>query len=162
VFDDQHNLWTNVFASVYLYSSQGAKMIGLRHWGCNTSNEDKKSLEVEDSRTKEDQRIDEEIHEVGSQPAFWWRTGQWTTHVWFVPDCPVGHPNSLRREAQKRAFSGYSTGQSGSGRIQRSTAVDLNDRLAWQGIEQWTVLVWCVRRQEAVASFPTTRIVGRL
>jgi hypothetical protein len=44
--------------------------------GCNTSNEDKKSLEVEDSRTKEAQRIDEEIHEVGSQPAPWWRIGQ--------------------------------------------------------------------------------------
>jgi hypothetical protein len=31
VFDDQHNLWTNVFASVCIYSSQDAKMIGLRH-----------------------------------------------------------------------------------------------------------------------------------
>jgi hypothetical protein len=31
VFDDQHNLWTNVFASVYVYSSQVAKRIGLRH-----------------------------------------------------------------------------------------------------------------------------------
>jgi hypothetical protein len=33
-----------------------------------------KSLEVEDSRTKEGQRISEEIHEVGSQLAPWWRT----------------------------------------------------------------------------------------
>jgi hypothetical protein len=31
VFDYQHNLWTNVFASVYVYSSQDAKRIGLRH-----------------------------------------------------------------------------------------------------------------------------------
>jgi hypothetical protein len=29
-FDDQHNLCTNVFASVYIYSSQDAKRIGLR------------------------------------------------------------------------------------------------------------------------------------
>jgi hypothetical protein len=26
VFDDQHNLWTNVFASVYVCSSQDAKV----------------------------------------------------------------------------------------------------------------------------------------
>jgi hypothetical protein len=31
VFDDQHNLWTNVFASVDVYSSQDTKKIGLRH-----------------------------------------------------------------------------------------------------------------------------------
>jgi hypothetical protein len=30
VFDDQHNLWTNVFASVCICSSQDAKGIGLR------------------------------------------------------------------------------------------------------------------------------------
>jgi hypothetical protein len=36
----------------------------------------KKSLEVHVSRTKEAQRISEEIHEVGSQPAPWWCTGQ--------------------------------------------------------------------------------------
>jgi hypothetical protein len=40
VLDDQHNLWTNVFASVYVYSSRDAKRIGLRHCGCNTSKED--------------------------------------------------------------------------------------------------------------------------
>jgi hypothetical protein len=31
VFDDQHNLWTNVFASVCVYSSQDVKRIGVRH-----------------------------------------------------------------------------------------------------------------------------------
>jgi hypothetical protein len=31
VFDDQHNLWTNVFASVYVYSSQDVKRIGLKY-----------------------------------------------------------------------------------------------------------------------------------
>jgi hypothetical protein len=40
VFDDQHNLWTNMFASICVYSSQDAKRIGLRHRGCNTSKED--------------------------------------------------------------------------------------------------------------------------
>jgi hypothetical protein len=30
VFDDQHILWTNVFASVYVCSSHDAKSIGLR------------------------------------------------------------------------------------------------------------------------------------
>jgi hypothetical protein len=31
VFDDQYNMWTNVFASVYVYNSQDAKRIGLRY-----------------------------------------------------------------------------------------------------------------------------------
>jgi hypothetical protein len=31
VFDDQHNLWTNAFASVCIYISHDAKRIGLRH-----------------------------------------------------------------------------------------------------------------------------------
>jgi hypothetical protein len=31
VFDDQHNMWTNVFASIYVYSSQDVKRIRLRH-----------------------------------------------------------------------------------------------------------------------------------
>jgi hypothetical protein len=31
VFDDQHNLWTNVFASFYVCIPQDAKRIGLRH-----------------------------------------------------------------------------------------------------------------------------------
>jgi hypothetical protein len=31
VFDDQHNPWTNVFASVCIYSSHDVKRIGLMH-----------------------------------------------------------------------------------------------------------------------------------
>jgi hypothetical protein len=31
VFDDQHNLWTNMFASVCVYSEHDANRIGLRH-----------------------------------------------------------------------------------------------------------------------------------
>jgi hypothetical protein len=30
VFDDQHNLWTNKFANVCIYSSEDVKRIGLR------------------------------------------------------------------------------------------------------------------------------------
>jgi hypothetical protein len=106
VFDDQHNLWTNVFC---IYSSQDAKRIGLRQWGCNTSKEDIKTLEVQDSRTKEAQGNNKEIYEVGSQPAPWWCTGQWT-----VP-CPVctglfgGTQDNLRRGAHRQAPSGCST-----------------------------------------------------
>jgi hypothetical protein len=79
----------------------------------------KRSLEVQYSRTKEAQRISEEIHEVGSQPAPWWRTGQCTVHVRCAPDCPMGHPDSLRREAhngRSRAVAldcPVCTGQSG-------------------------------------------------
>jgi hypothetical protein len=79
----------------------------------------KKSSEVQDSRTKEAQRISEEIHKVGSQPVPWWRTGQHTVLVRCAPDCPVGHPDNLRREAQNgrsRAIAPdypMCTGQSG-------------------------------------------------
>jgi hypothetical protein len=72
----------------------------------------KKSLEVQDSRTKKAQGNSEEIHEVDSQPAHWWHTGQWTV------TCPVyiglsgGTLGSLRRGARK-APSGCSTGLSG-------------------------------------------------
>jgi hypothetical protein len=31
VFDDQHNLWTNVFAIVCIYRFTGCEQIGLRH-----------------------------------------------------------------------------------------------------------------------------------
>jgi hypothetical protein len=48
----------------------------------------KNSLEVQDSRTKEAQRISEEIHEEGSQPAHRWCTG-----------LSGGTSDSLRREA---------------------------------------------------------------
>jgi hypothetical protein len=36
----------------------------------------KKSIEVQDSRTKEAQGISKEIHGVGSQPTHWWCTRQ--------------------------------------------------------------------------------------
>jgi hypothetical protein len=36
----------------------------------------KRSVEVQDSRTKEAQENSEEIHVEGRQPALWWRTGQ--------------------------------------------------------------------------------------
>jgi hypothetical protein len=140
-----------VFASVYVYRSQDAKSIGLRHWGCNTSKEDKKkSIVVQDSRTNEAQVNNEEIHEVGSQTATWWGTGQWT-----VP-CPVctglsgETPGSLRRGARSEAPSICSTGLSD---VHRTIWVTIgsNGRLlqtptvSWrgQGTEQWTVNVWC-------------------
>jgi hypothetical protein len=50
----------------------------------------KRCVEVQDSRPKEAQENSEEIQEVGSQPALWWRT----RHVRCAPD-------SLRREVCK-------------------------------------------------------------
>ena len=74
-----------------------------------------------------------EIHEVGSQPAHWWRTGQWTI------TCPVGHGTvCTERHATRRSRAvapdcPVCTGQSGNGRIQRSTTIDPNGRLTWPG-----------------------------
>jgi hypothetical protein len=36
----------------------------------------KRSIEIQYSRIKETQGNNEEIHEVGSQPVHWWRTGE--------------------------------------------------------------------------------------
>jgi hypothetical protein len=86
VFDDQHNLWTNEFPSVCIYISQDAKRIWLRHWECNTSKENiKRSVKVQDSRTKDAQGINEEIHGEDSQPVHWWCTKLWTIRVRCAP-----------------------------------------------------------------------------
>jgi hypothetical protein len=77
VFDDQHNLRTNVFASVCVYSSHDGKRIGLKALRMqHFKRRPKRCVEVQDSRTKEAQGNNEEIHEVGSQPALSWRTEQ--------------------------------------------------------------------------------------
>jgi hypothetical protein len=76
VFDDQHNLWTNVFASVCVCSSQGCKedwteALRMQHF----KRRPKRYVEVQDSRIKKAQGNNVEIHEESSQPALWWRTG---------------------------------------------------------------------------------------
>jgi hypothetical protein len=160
-------MWTNMFASVYVYSSQDAKRIGLRHWGYNTSKEDiKRSVEVQNSRTKEAQGIIEEIHEEGSQPEHWWCTGQWTVLVRCAPDCLVGHWVVCVERPTTGGSQAVAPDCPGNGRIQRSTATDPNSRLTWQGTGQWTVLVQCapdypVRPSaESCGFYPTAIIVG--
>jgi hypothetical protein len=99
----------------------------------------KRCIEVQDLRTKEAQVNSEGIHEVGSQPAQWWRTGQWTIHVWCAPDCPVGHRAvcaerpTIRHSRDVAPDCPVCTRQSSNGRIQRSTATDPNCRLMWPG-----------------------------
>jgi hypothetical protein len=124
--------------------------IGPRQWGCNTSKEDiKRCIEVQDSRTKEARRNQRRNPRRGLSASAWWRTGQWTVHVWCALDCPVGQPDSLRRGAAHRrpravapdcpgVHRTVGTGLSsvhrtvGNGRIQRSTTTDTNDRLTWR------------------------------
>jgi hypothetical protein len=110
----QHNLWTNMFASVYVYSSHDVKRIRLRQWGCNTSKEDiKRSIEVQDSRRIEAQKNQQRNQRKRAVSQRWWCTGQWTVTVRCTPDYPVGQPDSLRRGARRQAPSGCSTGLSG-------------------------------------------------
>jgi hypothetical protein len=128
----------------------------------------KRTLEVEDSRTKKAQRISKEIHEVGSQPAPWWRTGQWIASCLVCTDCPVGHPDSLRREAHDGRSRSVAPDYLGNGRIQRSTATDPNGRLTWQAPNNEQCMsgahriVQCVRRQKVVAFCPMARSVGAI
>jgi hypothetical protein len=96
----------------------------------------KNSLEVQDSRTREAQRISKEIHEEGSQPAHWWCSRQRTVPVRCAPDCSVGHLDSLRREAHNGCSGAVASDSVGNGRIQRSIATDPNSRLMWQGTRQ--------------------------
>jgi hypothetical protein len=82
----------------------------------------KRCVEVQDSRQKEAQENSEEIQEVDSQPALWWRIG----HVRCAPD-------SRRRELHRIGLLGAIAQDSlANGRLQlyhRSTAAALNGRL---------------------------------
>jgi hypothetical protein len=77
----------------------------------NLKRRHKKSLEVQDSRIKEAQRISEEIHEVGSQPAPGGAPDSEQYPVRCAPDCPMGHLDSLHRGTHRQAPSGCSTGR---------------------------------------------------
>ena len=57
---------------VHICEEDWTKTLRMQH----LKKRDKKSLEVQGLRTKEAQGNNEVIHEVGSQPAPWWRTGQ--------------------------------------------------------------------------------------
>jgi hypothetical protein len=59
----------------------------------------KRSVEVQDSRSKEAQGNSEEIQEEDSQPAVWWCTRQWTVHDRCASNC-------LSREARNQGLSG--------------------------------------------------------
>jgi hypothetical protein len=66
VFDDQHNLWTNVFASDFICRFTGheedwTKALRMEH----LKRRHKRCVEVQDSRTKEAQGNNKEIHEEG-------------------------------------------------------------------------------------------------
>jgi hypothetical protein len=131
-----------MFASVYNYSSQDAKRIGPRQWGCNTSKEDiKRCIGVQYSRTKKPEEISEEIQDKGCQPA---PGGALDICVRCAPDCPVctglsgEAPDSLLREATDRRSLAVAPDcpvcqrADGNGRIQRSTATGANGRLTWR------------------------------
>jgi hypothetical protein len=79
VFDDKHNQWTNVLASVYVYSSQDVKRIGLKHWGCSTSKEDIKRAQK--FKTQE-QKKPKELAKKSIK--------------WAVSQCPGGAPDSAQ------------------------------------------------------------------
>jgi hypothetical protein len=91
---------------------------------------------------------------VGSQPAPRWHTGQCTVPVRCAPDCPVGHPDTLCREAHDVWCALDSLGD---GRIQWSTAMDPNGRLTWQALDTEQCPVRYARRQKAAAFCPTAR-----
>jgi hypothetical protein len=171
VFDEQRNPWTNKLSSVCVCSSQDAMRIGPRQWGCNTSNEDiKRCIEVQDSRTKEARRNQQRDPRKGLSASAWWRTGQCTVPVRCAPDCPVGQPDGLRREAAGRRSRAVAPDcpvcqrAEGNGRIQRSTATGANGRLTWAhrtSTVQCPVVhrtVRCTRRQKAAAFCPTASL----
>jgi hypothetical protein len=154
-----------MFASVCNCSSQDAKRIGLRQWGCNTSKEDiKRSIAVQDSRTKEARMNQRRNPRKGLSASFWWRTGQWTVPVRCAPDCPVGQPDSLCRGAadrRPRAVALDSRVMVGSnGRLIHATTI------SWRGRHRALHsacpvvhrAVRCARRQKVVAFCPTARI----
>jgi hypothetical protein len=170
-----------MFASVYNYSSQDAKRIGPRQWGCNTSKEDiKRCIGVQYSRTKEARRNQQRNPRNGLSASAWWRTGHW---------CPVctglsgEAPDSLRREAADRRSLAVAsdcpvcTGLSGVHQTVRcangqTTTVGSNGRLleaptvGWRGVHRTLHsrcpvvhrTIRCTRRQKAAAFCPTASL----
>jgi hypothetical protein len=154
-----------VFASVYNCSSQNAKKIGLRQWGCNTSKEDIKIyVVVQDSRTKEARRNQHRNPRRGLSASAWWRTGQWIVPVRCAPDCPLGQLDSLRRGAADRRPRAIAPDS--------RVTVGSNDRLlqtptiGWRGVQRTlhsacSVVhrtIRCAQRQKVDAFCPTARI----
>jgi hypothetical protein len=184
VFDEQHNLRTNECASVYVCSSHDVKIIGLRPWGCNTSERkdikkhrsptlkknrspkesakkskkmdvkiiglrpwgcntsERKDIKKHRSPTLKKNRSPKESAKKSKKMAVnqrWWCTEHCTITYPVCTGLSGGTPGSLHREAHyggSRAVApdcSVCTGQSGNGRIQRSTTADLNGRLTWLG-----------------------------
>ena len=79
-------------------------------------------------KNKEARRNQRRNPRCGLSASAWWRTGQCTVPVRCAPDCPVGQPDGLRREAAGRRSRAVApdcpvcTGLSGvpTGRRQRS------------------------------------------
>jgi hypothetical protein len=89
-------------------------------------------------KNKEARRNQRRKPRQGLSASAWWRTGQCTVPVRCAPDCPVGQPDGLRREATGRRSRAVApdcpvcTGLSGvpTGRRQRSNpTVGSNGRL---------------------------------
>jgi hypothetical protein len=156
-----------MFASVYNYSSQDAKRIRPRQWGCNTSKEDiKRCIRVQYSRTKEARRNQRRNPRCGLSASALWRTGQCCL-VWHrtvcaerptdrrslavAPVCPVGH---------RTAGTGQTATVGSNGRLLQAPTV------GWRGVHRTlqsgcpvvhqTVL--CTRRQKAAAFCPTASL----
>jgi hypothetical protein len=160
-----------MFASVYNCSSQDAKRIGLRKWGCNTSKEDiKRCIKVQDSRTKEARRNQRRNPRRGLSASAWWRTRQWTVPVRCAPDCPVGQPDSLRIGAADRHPRAIAPDCPVC--TEQSVTVRSNGRLlqtlmvGWRGVQQTLHsacpvvhrTVRCAQRQKAATFCPTASL----
>jgi hypothetical protein len=101
----------------------------------------KRSIEVQNSRTKEAQGNNEEIHEVGSQPAHSGcsteqsaQRGQTVnSNLSGVHQTVCTEGPTTRRPRAVAPDCLCASDSLGNGRIQRSTATDPNGRLTWLG-----------------------------
>jgi hypothetical protein len=107
----------------------------------------------------------------GLSASVWWRIGQWTVPVRCAPDCLVGQPDSLRREATDRCSravapdcpvcTGQTTTVGSNGRLLQASMV------GWRGVHRTLHsgcpvvhrTVRCTRRQKAAAFCPTASLV---
>jgi hypothetical protein len=89
VFDEQHNLLTNVFFSVCIYSLQDAKVTWTKALKDNTSKEDIKNTICED------QQLSSKVQDMKKVLALADRPVESTRLFGCTPDCPVPYRRTV-------------------------------------------------------------------
>jgi hypothetical protein len=145
-------------------------LLGLRNWGKQHLKRRHKMMHRSPRlKNKRSPKKSTKKPWRGLSASAWWRTGQWTVPVPCASDCPVGQPDSLRREATDRrsravapdcpVCTGQTTTVGSNGRLLQAPTV------GWRGVHRTLHSVCpvvhrtgCTRRQKAAALCPMSSL----